>query len=99
MNIEITVFISLLLFLTGLAVVLLRRELLFILMGIEVMFNGAALLIVSAVQRWDDPGGQVLALVLMIVAGAELSVSLLVVMYGYRKHGISRTDQLRYLRD
>jgi len=99
MNLEVTIFISLLLFVIGLSIVLLRKELLFILMGIEVMFNGAALAVITGVQHWHDPTGQVLTLIFMIIAGAELAVSLLIVMYCYRQRGVSRIDQLNQLRD
>lgn len=99
MNLEATVFISLLLFVVGLAIVILRKELLFILMGIEVMFNGAALVVITGAQHWHDPTGQVLTLMLMIIAGAELAVSLLIVMHCYRQRGISCIDQLNQLRD
>ena len=99
MNLDSTVYIAFLLFFIGLAIVLFRKEFLFILMGIEVMFNGAALVAVTGAQHWHDPEGQVLALVLMIAAGAELAVSLLVIMYCYRQRGVSRIDQLNQLRD
>ncbi len=99
MNFEFTIFISFFLFIIGIAIVLLRKELLFILMGIEVMFNGAALAVIAGAQHWHDPTGQVLTLMLMIIAGAELAVSLLIVMHCYRQLGVSRIDQLNQLHD
>lgn len=60
--------IAALLFTLGLAVVLLRRELLFVLIGLEVMFNGVALTAVAAGQHWGNADGQVLTIFLMAVS-------------------------------
>ncbi|MCY4177228.1 MAG: NADH-quinone oxidoreductase subunit NuoK [Endozoicomonadaceae bacterium] len=99
MNLALVISVSLILFFIGLLIVLLRKELLFILMGIELMFNGAALAAIAGAQYRNDPTGQVLALIFMIVAGAELVVSLLIVMHCLRKYGINRIDQLNRLHD
>lgn len=99
MNLTLVISVSLLLFIIGLAVVLLRKELLFILMGIELMFNGAALVTIAGAQYWHDPVGQVLTLIFMVIAGAELVVSLLIIMHCFREYGISCIDQLNQLRD
>lgn len=99
MNLPICISLSLLLFFIGLSIVLVRKEFLFILMGIEVMFNGAALAAVVGAQHWQDPFGQVLTLFIMIIAGAELAVSLLIVMHCYRTLKISNIDELKQLHD
>lgn len=88
-----------LLFLIGLAMVLLRRELLFVLMGIEVMFNGAGLSAAAAGQYWRDPLGQVLVLFLMTITGAELAVALVLVYLAHRRQRIDTVDALDALRD
>lgn len=88
-----------LLFLIGLAMVLLRRELLFVLMGIEVMFNGAGLTAASAGQYWQDAVGQVLVLFLMTVTGAELAVALVLVYLAFRQLKVTQLEDLHSLRD
>ncbi|MCL1124087.1 NADH-quinone oxidoreductase subunit NuoK [Shewanella surugensis] len=99
MNLSICVSLSLFLFFIGLTVVLVRKEFLFILMGMEIMFNGAALTAVIGAQHWQDPFGQVLTLFIMIIAGVELTVSLLIVMHCYRTLKISNIDELKQLHD
>ena len=99
MNLSICISLSLLLFFIGLTVVLVRKEFLFILMGIEVMFNGAALAAIVGAQHWQDPLGQVLTLFIMIIAGVELAVSLLIVMHCYRTLAISNINDLNQLHD
>lgn len=91
--------IAALLFTLGLAVVLLRRELLFVLMGLEVMFNGAALTAVAAGQRWGNADGQVLTLLLMAVTAAELVVALILVWLAFQLFRAVRVEDLARLRD
>lgn len=87
------------LFTIGLAVVLLRRQLLFVLMGIEIMFNGAALTAVAAGQYWESATGQVLVIFLMTVSGAELAVALMLVFLAYRESKAVHVDDLVTLHD
>jgi NADH-quinone oxidoreductase subunit K len=87
------------LFTLGLAVVLLRRQLLFVLMGIEIMFNGAALTAVAAGQYWESATGQVLVIFLMTVSGAELAVALMLVLLAYRELKAMHVDDLLMLHD
>lgn len=91
--------ISALLFTLGLAIILLRRELLFMLMGLEVMFNGAALTAIAAGQYWHSADGQVLTIFLMVVTAAELAVALILVWLAYDHFRITQADQLTRLRD
>ena len=87
------------LFTIGLAVVLLRRQLLFVLMGIEIMFNGTALTAVAAGQYWESATGQVLVIFLMTVSGAELVVALMLVFLAYRESKAVHVDDLVTLHD
>jgi NADH-quinone oxidoreductase subunit K len=87
------------LFTVGLAVVLLRRQLLFVLMGIEIMFNGTALTAVAAGQYWESATGQVLVIFLMTVSGAELVVALMLVFLAYREAKAVHVDDLVTLHD
>jgi NADH-quinone oxidoreductase subunit K len=64
------------LFLLGLAGLLARRNLLFILISIEIMLNAAGLAFVVAGSRWGQPDGQVMFLFILTMAAAEVSVGL-----------------------
>jgi NADH-quinone oxidoreductase subunit K len=87
------------LFVIGLAMVLLRSELLFVLMGIEVMFNGAGLTAAAAGQYWSNAVGQVLVLFLMTITGAELAVALVLVHLAYRRLHATELADFDTLRD
>ncbi len=53
-----------------------RRNLLFVLVSIEVMLNGAAVAFVGAGARWQQPDGQIFVLFIMTMAAAEVAVGL-----------------------
>ena len=74
------------LFSLGLAGLLLRRNLLFILVSIEIMLNGAGVAFVAAGSRWGQPDGQVVFLFILSAAAAEVSVGLaLLLRYFYHR--------------
>ncbi len=60
-----------------------RRNLVFILMSIEVMLNAAGLAFVAAASRWGQPDGQVMFVFILAMAAAEVSVGLALVMRHY----------------
>jgi NADH-quinone oxidoreductase subunit K len=64
------------LFLLGLMGVLVRRNVLFMLISIEIMLNAAGLAFVAAGRRWAQPDGQVMFLFVLSMAAAEASVGL-----------------------
>ncbi len=64
------------LFVLGLIGVLARRNLLFILLGIEVMLNAAGLAFIVAGARWVQSDGQIMFLFILTMAAAEVAVGL-----------------------
>ncbi len=77
-----------LLFAIGLAGVLVRRNLIFILMSIEIMFNAAGLAFILAGARWVQPDGQVMFFFILAMAAAEVAVGLALI---FRLHQRDRT--------
>ena len=65
-----------LLFATGLVGLMIRRNVIFILMALEVMLNAAALAFVAAGTAWQQADGQVIFMLILAVAAAEVSVGL-----------------------
>jgi NADH-quinone oxidoreductase subunit K len=80
------------LFSLGLMGVLVRRDMLFVLMSIEVMMNAAALAFVAAGSRWGQPDGQVMYIVILTLAGAEASVGLAMALQLHRRFRTLDTD-------
>ncbi len=71
------------LFALGLVGVLVRRNVIFVLMSIEVMLNAAGLAFVVAGAQWGQPDGQVVFLFILAMAAAEVCVGLALVIQVY----------------
>jgi NADH-quinone oxidoreductase subunit K len=74
------------LFSLGVLGLLVRRDLLFVLMSLEVMVNAAGLAFVVAGSRWGQPDGQVAFLFILAIAAAEVSVGLALLLLIYRRY-------------
>ena len=64
------------LFVLGLTGVMVRRNIIIILMSIEIMLNASGLAFVVAGSRWGQPDGQVMFIFILAMAAAEVSVGL-----------------------
>ena len=84
MAIEVPVFHVLMLagvlFLLGLAGVLVRRNIMFLLMSLEVMMNAAGLAFIAAGAVWGQPDGQIMFMLILALAAAEVAVALALVL-------------------
>jgi len=80
------------LFMLGLAALLTRRNVLFVLMAIEIMLNAAGLAFVAAGARWRQADGQVMFLFILAMAAAEVSIGLALVLRMYHQLKTLDTD-------
>lgn len=81
------------LFVAGLLGLMVRRNIIFVLLSLEVMLNAAALAFVAAGARWGQPDGQVIFLLILTVAAAEVSVGLGLVLQVQRRFRNLDMDQ------
>ena len=86
------------LFACGTMGLMLRRNIIFMLMSLEVMLNAAALAFVAAGARWGQADGQVIFLLILSVAAAEVAVGLGLVLQIQRRFKTLDMDQARRLR-
>ncbi len=98
-SLESYLFVSALLFLLGVASILVRRSAFYILMGIELILNAANLNFV-AFARFGGHGidGQMFALFVIVLAAAEAAIALAIMVRIFHDFGsvdITRTDSLR----
>jgi NADH-quinone oxidoreductase subunit K len=64
-----------------------RRNLIMILLGVEVMLNGAAIAFIGAALRWQHLEGQAFVLFIIAIAAAEVSLGLALIVYLYHRTG------------
>ncbi len=72
------------LFALGLIGVLVRRNIIFVLLSLEVMLNASGLAFIVAGYRWAQPDGQILFLFVLTMAASEVSVGLALVLQLHR---------------
>jgi len=86
------------LFLLGLSGVMVRRNIIFMLLALEIMLNAAGLAFVVAGARWGQPDGQIMFLFVLAMAAAEVSVGLALVLQLYHRIHTLDSDQADRLR-
>jgi NADH-quinone oxidoreductase subunit K len=68
------------LFVLGLIGLLVRRNVMFMLMSIEIMLNAAGLAFIVAGSRWGQADGQVMFMFILAMAAAEVAVGLALIL-------------------
>ena len=92
-------YLSFALFIIGMAGVLIRRNVLIMLMSVELMLNGANVALIAFSRLWGNLDGQVFAMFVIGVAAAEAAVGLAIVVSLFRSRASADVDQLNVLRD
>ena len=87
-----------LLFVIGLFGILVRRNLLMVLLSMELILNAANLSFVAFSSYLGNLTGQVMVFFTMIVAAAEVTVGLSIAVLFYRKTQSTDTDKLNTLK-
>ena len=90
--------LSSLVFLCGLAGVMVRRNLIMVLMSIELMLNAVNIIFVAASRHLAQVDGQIMVLFVITVAACEAAVGLAMVIALFRRYGTVNTEFLRLLR-
>jgi NADH-quinone oxidoreductase subunit K len=84
-SVETGLLYAAILFALGLIGLLVRRNMIFILMSVEIMLNASGLAFIVAGSRWGHPDGQVMFIFILAMAAAEVSVGLALVLRLYRQ--------------
>jgi NADH-quinone oxidoreductase subunit K len=73
------------LFMLGLISALMRRNIIFMLISVEIMLNASGLAFIVAGARWAQPDGQVMFIFIITMAAAEVSVGLALILQIYHQ--------------
>jgi len=90
--------VSALLFSLGMMGVILRRNLIVIYMGLELMLNAANLALVAFSRFNNNMDGQVMVFFVITVAAAEVAVGLALIVALYRKRQSTEVEDLTSLK-
>jgi NADH-quinone oxidoreductase subunit K len=86
-------------FCLGLICVVARRNLIMVLIGVEIMMNGAAIAFMGSGLLWQRLEGQAFVLFILGTAATEVSVGLALVLHAYRRSGSVDPDTYNVLRE
>jgi len=98
MYIEQGMLVALTLFGLGLLGLLIRRNIIFMLLSVEIMLNAAGLAFVLGGARWVDPDGQVMFIFILTMAAAEVSVGLALILKIFQKYHTLDTDEINNMK-
>jgi NADH-quinone oxidoreductase subunit K len=87
------------LFLLGLIGLLIRRNMIFMLMSIEIMFNSAGLVFIIAGTHWKQPDGQVMFIFILAVTAVEVAIGLALLLQVYHHFKTLDADSINKLKD
>ncbi len=86
------------LFALGLCGLLVRRNIIFTLMCVEIMLNAAGVAFVVAGARWGQADGQVMFIFILTMAAAEVSVGLALALQFFRNFRTVDVDSANEMR-
>ena len=100
MTLEIWLLFAAVLFAFGIYAVVARRNLIAVLIGVELMLNAASLnfMAFNRFVATDPATGQIIVLFIMGLAAAEVAIALSIVVQVFRNRGGIRTDDLTELK-
>jgi NADH-quinone oxidoreductase subunit K len=90
--------LSFILFLIGTTGVLLRRNALIVLMGIELQLNGGNLALIAFARELGDLKGHVLAFLIIALAAAEAAVGLAILVGLFRGRQTVNLDEITLMK-
>jgi NADH-quinone oxidoreductase subunit K len=97
--VETQILLSGILFFLGLIGLLVRRNMIYMLMSIEIMFNSAGLLFIIAAAKWKQPDGQVMFIFILAVTAVEVAIGLALILQVYHHYKTLDADAVNKLKD
>ena len=89
--------LAVILFLTGMLGVIIRRNALVMLMSIELMLCAANIVFAAFSRHWGDESGHVFVLMSFAVAAAEAAIGLAILVEIYRRRRTVNADEFKVL--
>ncbi|HEX8039897.1 MAG TPA: NADH-quinone oxidoreductase subunit NuoK [Chryseosolibacter sp.] len=97
---DLLVYLGAFLFCTGLTIAIIKRNVIMVLLGIELMLNGSNVNLIAFNQQHGEAlHGHIFALFVIIVAVSEAAIGLAIILRVYRYYQSSVPDQISDLKD
>jgi NADH-quinone oxidoreductase subunit K len=82
----------------GMVGVIIRRNVLIVLMSMELMLNAANMTLISFSRAWGETSGQGIAFFVVALAAAEAAVGLAIVVAVFRTRRTVNVDEINLMR-
>lgn len=82
-------------FVLGVVGVIIRKDVIFMLLSVEIMLNAAGLAFIAAGAKWGQPEGQIMFIFILAMAAAEVSIGLALILQVYHQHKSLNIDMLK----
>lgn len=92
------VILSAIVFITGVVGVLIRRNIIIILLSVELMLNATNINFIAFSHYFQSVAGQVFVFFALTVAAAEVAVGLAIIIALYRSRASINVDEFRLLK-
>lgn len=86
------------LFMLGLISVMIRRNIIFMLISVEIMLNAAGLAFIVAGSHWAQPDGQIMFIFILTMAAAEVSVGLALILQIHHQLKTLNSDAANFMK-
>jgi NADH-quinone oxidoreductase subunit K len=96
--VEAALMFAAVMFVLGLTGVLIRRNIIFILLSIEIMLNACGLAFIIGGYHWNQPDGQVMFFFILTMAAAEVAVGLSLALLMFHRFKTLNIEQLTRMR-
>ena len=97
-SMDMVILLAAILFVMGIAGVIIRKNIIFMLLSVEIMLNASGLAFIAAGSQWAQPDGQVMFIFILAMAAAEVSVGLALILQVYHQHKSLDIDNLKEMK-
>ena len=98
MSYQFLVILSFVLFVIGMIGVAMRRNIIIVLVSLELMLNAVNILFVTASKYMHTLDGQMFVIMVITIAAAETAIALALVVKVFKTVGMVKIDELRKLK-
>ncbi|MCL4467818.1 MAG: NADH-quinone oxidoreductase subunit NuoK [Deltaproteobacteria bacterium] len=98
MSYQLLVILSFVLFVIGMIGVAMRRNIIIVLISLELMLNAVNILFVSASKYMHTLDGQIFVIMVITIAAAETAIALALVVKVFKTVGMVKIDDLKKLK-
>ncbi len=98
MSYQMLVVLSFVLFVIGMIGVAMRRNLIIVLVSLELMLNAVNILFISASRYLHTLDGQIFVIMVITIAAAETAIALALVVKVFKMAGMVKIDDLKKLK-